>query len=317
MASLLNKANESHNLRSAFTRGSLRGSIFIECVMNNALIRLLKITPGVVFTQKGLRYQVVQFSEQLNLLTMKNAKVDFGIGKWIRVSKGLYKGDVGLVVGLHSWGSTVLLVPRIPSPPTTNLRKRKVTTVRPPPRLCGRDSSGVTHNPDGSYTLGRLSFERGLLVKEFDYHSIVSDVRDMPFETYFSFLSCGHTDVLVSTLPRPQEWCFEQDDPVFIRSSKELGLFKTVHADYAEVEIQGGLRRVPWNEIIKKITPGSFVKIDTGAFNGKSGWVVEITDHMATIVDSVEHGNPVSNRLNTIYQFKTLSRREWISGLTN
>lgn len=269
--------------------------------MNLALTRLLQITPGIVHTRKGLFYKLIASNEQPNLLTMKEIRVDVGIGKWIRASKGLYKGDIGLVVGTHSWGCTILLVPRIPSPSTANVHKRKATLIKPPPRLFNPDDYPESGGHNSSSTLGRLSFECGLVVKEFDYHSISAGVQDMALATYSCFISCGHPAVVVSSLPRPQEWRFEQDEPVIICSSKEHALFKTALTDSAEVEIQGGIQRVPWNDIIKNLAVGSFVKIENGAFNGKSGWVVGITDQVATIVDSVEHGDAVSNGHNILY----------------
>jgi hypothetical protein len=42
-------------------------------------------------------------------------------GKWIRVLKGKYYGDVGLVVAVRSWGAEVLLVPRLNSLPMDSL----------------------------------------------------------------------------------------------------------------------------------------------------------------------------------------------------
>lgn len=216
VASLLNTANNSHNLRSAFTRGSLRGSVYLECLMNQALVHLLTITPGIILTQRGVRYQAIKASEHLHILRMKNSTGDLGIGKWVRASKGLYWGDIGLIVGSHSWGSTVLLVPRIPPLSSTNVPKRKATIVRPPARLFDPPSYPessdykVTHNLDGSYTLGRLVFEHGLVVKEYDYHSISADVLDIPIATFLSFVSCGHPDVVISKLPCPQEWHFNR-----------------------------------------------------------------------------------------------------------
>lgn len=272
--------------------------------MTHALIQLLEITPGIIRTQKGLRYELVPSSEHLDLLSMQNFRGNIITGKWIRASKGLYRGDVGLIVGTHSWGSTVLHVPRIPPPPTGNTLKRKSSTLKPPSRLFDAQRyPQATLNSDGSYTLGRLSFERGLVVKQYDYHSVSADVQDIPIATFLSFAACGHPDVAVSSLPRPQEWSFQRDDRVMIRSSWELGLFQAVQTDYAEVEIEGEIRRVPWNDIVKNVAVGSFVKINTGAFNGKSGWVVEITAHVASIMESLEprDANPVSNEHNIIY----------------
>src|SRR5271156_6344694 len=45
---LLQRAEAEHQLRSAFTRGSIRGWIYLEVNMSNSLIQLLRLMPGVI-----------------------------------------------------------------------------------------------------------------------------------------------------------------------------------------------------------------------------------------------------------------------------
>jgi Early transcription elongation factor of RNA pol II, NGN section len=49
---LLQRAEAEHHLRSAFTRGSIWGWIYLEANMNNFLLELLRMTPGVIDTLK-------------------------------------------------------------------------------------------------------------------------------------------------------------------------------------------------------------------------------------------------------------------------
>lgn len=284
VASLLNTVTDVHCLRSAFTRGTLRGSVYLECQMNDALIALLHMTPGVVRTQMGLRYHLVDPAENLSLLTMKELRNKGAVasGKWVRISKGLYRGDIGLVVGSHSWGYTVLLVPRVFSSSSV---KRFGTPNRPEGKLFDSTAETVTHNSDGSYSQGRLVFEHGLVVKEYDYHAIAGDVSDMPLWNFTAFKCCGHPDVVVSNLPRPREWKFERNEKVIMCSSGMQGSFWAGQNEYAEVEMQVGLQCVPWSDIVKMIEVGSFVQVEALAFVGKCGWLVNITGNVASVID--------------------------------
>ena len=44
---LLQRAEQEHQLQSVFTHGSIQGWIYLEVTMNNNLLQLLKLTPGV------------------------------------------------------------------------------------------------------------------------------------------------------------------------------------------------------------------------------------------------------------------------------
>jgi hypothetical protein len=58
-------------------------------------------------------------------------------GQWIRVRKGVYKGDLGFVTDVEAWGAKVLVVPRLktPTPQADISLKRKRTAIKPEPRL--------------------------------------------------------------------------------------------------------------------------------------------------------------------------------------
>jgi hypothetical protein len=51
---LLQRAETEHELRSAFTRGSIWGWIYLETTMNTSLLDLLKHTPGVISSRQGV-----------------------------------------------------------------------------------------------------------------------------------------------------------------------------------------------------------------------------------------------------------------------
>ncbi|KAF8799587.1 hypothetical protein BYT27DRAFT_7120230, partial [Phlegmacium glaucopus] len=210
--SLLQRAGEGHQIRSAFTRGSIRGWVYVEGLMNNGLTDLLKSTPGVIHTRNGLVQQTIDMSDWTKMLMMHDPTTVVGMGRWVRVSKGVFKGDIGLVVGCENWGAEVLLVPRLKAPTTDHSLKRKRSTIRPQPTLFDPIAFKYSHDIElktrgnGVYTVGGSTFEHGLIRKKYDLHSLSSDVLDIPSHLFSLFQSSEHPTILVSAFPRPQEW---------------------------------------------------------------------------------------------------------------
>ena len=53
---LLQRAiSDKHQIQSAFTRGSVRGSIYVEGILDVDTISLLNSTPGIIWKQSGVR----------------------------------------------------------------------------------------------------------------------------------------------------------------------------------------------------------------------------------------------------------------------
>lgn len=104
-----------YELRSAFTPGHIRGYVYLECSMNKHLVDLLSKIPGIICTREGLKHQLIELADRPKLLTLPQNKRSVGIGQWVRILQGQYKGDVGLVCRTRTWGADVLLVPRLSS----------------------------------------------------------------------------------------------------------------------------------------------------------------------------------------------------------
>ncbi|KAF8962226.1 hypothetical protein BDZ97DRAFT_1759458 [Flammula alnicola] len=295
--SLMKTARDKHGLHSAFARGSIRGAVYLECKMNQHLIHLLELTPGIIRSRLGIRRHLVEPSDYMSMLTIKNVKVDISVGDWIQVKKGLYRGDIGFVASTCNWGIRVLLVPRVASTLMGSMQKRKASAVKPVPRLFKPDefrsssNHGLISRHDGSYGLGCLVFEHGLVLKDFDYHSVASGVRDIPFHHFSMFRLSEHPGIELSLLPRPREWSFEENDPVVVCSSDKEGRLKVVEAHYAEVELaEEGVQRVPWYNIRKNIAVGQFVQVSSGPNLGNTGWVIEIVGEIASVIEKIAEG---------------------------
>src|ERR1700728_932598 len=89
---LLQRATSEHQIRSAFTRGSVRGSIYVEGNLDANMTSLLNMTPGIVRKQSGVVHQIIDPSDWMKLLTMQDPMTVVKAGQWIRVRNGVYKG---------------------------------------------------------------------------------------------------------------------------------------------------------------------------------------------------------------------------------
>ena len=86
--SLLQRATSENQIRSAFTRGSIQGSIYVEGVLDADMISILKLTPGIVQNKSGVVRQLVDPPDWVKLLTMHDPTTVVKAGQWIWVCNG-------------------------------------------------------------------------------------------------------------------------------------------------------------------------------------------------------------------------------------
>ena len=80
------------------------------------MISILRSTPGIVCNKTGVACQLVDPSDWVKLLTMHDPMTVVNTGQWIRVHKGVYKGNLGFVTDVETWGVHVLIIPRLKGP---------------------------------------------------------------------------------------------------------------------------------------------------------------------------------------------------------
>ena len=71
------------------------------------------------------------------------------------------------------------------------------------------------------YRFWTFSFDHGLLLKDFDYHSISSHNVLMPSFLLALFHASEHLAVTEATFPLPHEWELQEDEQVIIVRSEE------------------------------------------------------------------------------------------------
>lgn len=199
--------------------------------MNEHLVQLLRLTPGIVHRQAGIIREQVAFGDWTKLLSAHYADADdLDIGDWVRVCRGAYKGDVGYVTTIESWGGVrLLLVPRLsPLPhPESSLRlaKRKRSATPPEPALFDQQTVKRIYGVDPVcqepcvYRFKGYTFEHGLICKAFDRRSVSSTSVYMPTQLLFFFRLASHPRLARTTFPWPLEWNFEEGDAVYLVSS--------------------------------------------------------------------------------------------------
>ncbi|PPQ74477.1 hypothetical protein CVT25_007836, partial [Psilocybe cyanescens] len=318
--SLLHTARDHHQLRSAFTRVSVRGHIYLECTMNQETVELLMKTPGIIRTRQGIGRKLIQRDESLNILRMFNKKRDVLQGQWVRIIKGLYKGDVGRVESTNAWGVSLLLVPRIAYRSREEVSlKRKSMRYIPEPRLFDplefRNAIRDTVDNQFTYHIGDMTFERGLIKKDIDYGYIATDVDDMTYRLFKLFQLSQHPFVIDPPMPKPREWNIDEGDSVMLTSVGWRGSVVETTSRFVDVSVDddetyssdneagnntiGGFDkstrrpkvppsviRTTWDDVEKIFEPGDYVRVNSGIHADFTGWIVKVEQSVATVVDN-------------------------------
>ena len=244
---LLWRATSEHKIRSAFTRGSVRGSIYLEGILDTNMFSLLNLTPGIIRKQSsGVVRQKIDPSDWMKLLTMQDPMTVVKAGQWIRVRNGLYKGDLGFLTHVEAWGARVLVVPRLktPTPQAVASLKRK-RAIKPDPGLFDpatfssvfQRQAKFHHN--GIYTSRGLVFEHGLLRLNLDLHSISLNSTRAPSKILGLFKPSSHPSLTgtESVFPHPQEWIFEEGERVTVFHSQKEATITAVESTHLEVDL--------------------------------------------------------------------------------
>ena len=298
---LLQGVTSDHQIRSAFTRGSLRGSIYVEGVLDANTTFLLSSTPGIIRKQSGVVRHAIDPCDWVKLLTMKDPTTVVKACQWVRVRKGAYEGELGFVTHVEAWGARVLVVPRLkaPTPRAATSLKRKRTPIKPEPSLFDpvTFSTMFQREPklqyNGSYTSRGLVFHHGLLQLNLDLHSISLNSARIPSRILGLFKLSSHPALIGSSFPPPEEWTFEEGERVFLVSSEKEGRIAAVEYTHLEVDLatNEGTEIVSWYNVRKVFYAGDFVSVTSGPSRGTLGWVERIADDTVYFLVYKEDGN--------------------------
>ena len=275
--------------------------MYIETREPHKVHKLLKLIPGVLLNPSGSMFQYIDFEDGLKLLNMRQT----GVGNWVQILKGDYKGDVGFVLSTETWGVRVLLIPRLP-PPTAISRSVSCTASRPTPCLFGKDPvierdllRGSESPREDICSFGANIFEHGLIRKTYAFQSVSTTVSSMPFEAFGLFWASQHPKLIESksSFLRPAEWHFAEGDEVQFCDQAQSsydppksGRITIIRSDSVDLVSEGGVNTVGWLDLEKVIRQGDFVEITGGRYEGETGWVDNVTRKVGSVVKLTENG---------------------------
>jgi transcription antitermination factor NusG len=295
---------------AAFTRGPIRGHIYIEANMSTNILNLLRLTPGIMKRCGEPIVKLIPIEDRTAIICLPaDQDLKFVVGQWVQVTKGIYKGDIGYIREIKAWGGVqLLLVPRIQLQVTSLTNKQgKRRRTNPAPDCALFDPSIVETSlhvspkkkGTSSYFFNGCTFEHGLLVKELDSYSVSSFPVRISSEHHFLFLNSGHQTILKAKFPPPLEWHFCLKELVKVMDGPhkdKLAHIKAIMPELLEVDLSSGegIIQLPWHKVCKQFVVGDFVKVVGGMHEGRTGWVHSVMESNISIIQRVGTA-PVDN----------------------
>lgn len=276
--------NLSTELRSAFINPQIPGTLYLEASFHHK--GQLQLTLRTLSSVRASTLAHVPKDDVQACLRVrgKHLSIPHFETEWVSIKRGLYRGDVGVVVGSYEkWGgmqgTQVVVVPRLLfSNPSSQKRKRGYQ--RPPPRLFDPSQcvQGLVHKSNGSYVFENWTFEAGFLCKTFHLLSL-EPAKIMPSELLPLFRQSTHPLIRLSTMPIPAHWSFQAGEHVMVSNGVTMVsgiILETAVGDQGAclVDTDEGHKLFPPFQLVKDVKPGDFVEIVAGEHAGKAGFVL-------------------------------------------
>jgi hypothetical protein len=282
--------------------------------MNDPLCHLVKRAPGIIRNQYGFISERVEFNDGLTLLKMQHASPP-EVGKWVRVRKGVYKGDMGCVTSTRSGGVELLLIPRL----SQQQASRGIPShSRSPPTLFDCEAVKRLYDiepvriQERIYSFRGDRFEHGLIIKSYSSDFISTTVSCMPLELLCRFLESCHPTLMASqtSVPKPLEWHFAEGDEAYsVDNSGKSGIISMLRSESVELSTEDGIVCVPWLKIRKVLRQGDFVEVTGGMYLGHTGWVSELEGQHGSTDDDLPFTTQVAKIIKIEDKEKPLSDR--------
>eukprot|EP00003_Mantamonas_plastica_P024911 TRINITY_DN4761_c0_g2_i6.p1 TRINITY_DN4761_c0_g2~~TRINITY_DN4761_c0_g2_i6.p1 ORF type:complete len:577 (+),score=226.37 TRINITY_DN4761_c0_g2_i6:363-2093(+) len=298
----LNKEIEGTPLRisSALCLDHMKGYFYVEAHRESHVKSAIEFLQGAYRT----RITMVPLLEMPDVVKIVNKSSRLEPGDWVRLRRGVYKGDIGRVVTINDVTNRaeVKFVPRLDLTEIENAAKenrkaskRVKNRVRPPQRLFnpeqirtlggdpikGRDMRG-----NETYELDGDMFENGFMVKEMAIKTLQTQDVVPTVDELQKFQSSGDEldmDGLSSTKDVRKQIRFDVADRVIVVSGELKGLQGTVsavngdevmvvpkHEDLSDEPIAFQV-----NDLRKHFEVGDHVKITAGDYEGETGMVLQ------------------------------------------
>jgi len=187
--------------------------------MNPELQNLLLMLPGIIYSNRFSVKAPIDVDDCVAAITL--AKSDSGrleVGQWAQIVKGKHQVNIGLIAEVEVWRVRLLVVPHIQlqkfvlqDSSTSGKHKQPQHTLQPIPNLFNPvqfvlfDGTKLRQTRVYLYQFQTFLFDHGLLLKDFDYHSISSHDVFIHYSLSPLFCASGHLAVTEATFPPPLE----------------------------------------------------------------------------------------------------------------
>jgi transcription elongation factor SPT5 len=272
---------------SAFVRPSLPGKLYIEAHSEGDVRRSCKGLKGVYLNQ----LTHIPLEEVFLILQLNVNFFDAGVGTWVRVASGSYRGDLGYVLSSKSTYAKIALIPRIRTDVGISSKRKRSDNERAPQQLfdCqevvkayGADS---IKKRDACYFFQGDIYKDGFLELAIKLEDLVQDVAIPTVSELFEFSKCPSVDIKNIILPfaRNAATSLQRGDRVRIMSGQEAGIIGEicdVEGDVVHILPEGERDHpemrilVPLINVMKHFKVGDFVEVRVGKEIGKRGWVI-------------------------------------------
>lgn len=285
----------SDELRSVFYNSRDIGFLYLEAKFTKSGISSLR---EVLRGHSDLRMSSIAIVPEADLqrcLTLGDsqpAQQVFAGGQWVQIKRGLYRGDIGLVLEDFrdedsSTGVRVFVIPRLEFTnedcPSISKRKR---SNRPSPRLfdpteCNTEQL-VQHRSPHAFSYATWHFEYGLQIKTYSAQSL-SVAQEVPASALKLFMEAKAkgADIDIHSMPIPSFWRFDVGEEVLFASGQEHGTIVSGFdpttlplRPYVEVDSKEGRQSVHVKNVTKAIILGQHIDVLAGIHSGRKGFVV-------------------------------------------
>ncbi|KAH7036501.1 hypothetical protein BKA57DRAFT_540026 [Linnemannia elongata] len=303
-------------ISAAFSRESLKGYVYIEC-MRQANVQAALNGLNNVFASK---LTLVPIKEMTDVLKVRHKESDLRPGTWVRVKRGKYAMDLAQILDIADSGDTakVKLIPRLDMTPRTdasyiagNNKRKPVNSAlagRPPPKLFNaREAEKVdklnkpTSRGRGVFQWNNEVFREGYLEKDMKISSLITENINPTLDEIQKFAKGGVDDedggldlsaVALSAMSASVTSHFQPGEKVEVTEGELKNVHGTVDSVTSDMimvrpladDLKGNILKFPPTQLRKLFKEGDHVKVVNGKYKDETGLIIKIEDSVVTIV---------------------------------
>ncbi len=251
--------------------------VWLEAEMSSALKMWLVDIPGVARSNQQVQLHAVAPETSRCALRSASSSLSMVNGAWVKVRRGQFKGQVGIVAKVYPWGCKVLLVPTLDTntQKQSNDKRRRLQSPDFGPKLFNHMGLHASIVGESRYRFRGLVYEHDLLARCFSFSQLVI-AREIENQIVTLFGQSRHPQARrhVRGHPRVSEWCFQVGEKVTQVGMSRSGSIHTVGEEGLDVQFAEGLFLIGWADVRKEFKVGQYVQITEGAPADRwCGWI--------------------------------------------